>query len=271
MTDAGGIIPLGQEHVVGEVQVGSAKVVGIPIVHLDVLPDGSQEVPASLQRHRHRYLDVVIAAGEEERGPGLESVRLHLLEEGHATPPDDGPAVYTGGSDQVTLVPRPEKVGIPKADPVPALIQTMLVGGTLQLEGEMAVRLLSPVNQVRGTGQADALDPPLLGQGQPGIEHAPTAIPMGIRRDTHGPEHVIVPGPRIADEQGVLDPRPIQTVVGYGVGDVVVIGQHQVEEMIAPLVVYHFHVADLAGAKAEPCIHDIDLSGGDLGWPERSR
>jgi hypothetical protein len=66
----------------------------------------------------------------------------------------------------------------------------------------------------------------------------------------HGPQHVVVPFARVADEQRVLDPSPGHAVRAHGMGDEVMIGQHQMEEVIGAVMIDDIDVTDVGPQEA---------------------
>ena len=68
---------------------------------------------------------------------------------------------------------------------------------------------------------------------------------MRISRHVHGPQHVVIPGGGVADEQGVFHPPPVQAVFAHRVRDVVVIGKREVKEVVLSAVPDHVDVTDL--------------------------
>ena len=75
------------------------------------------------------------------------------------------------------------------------------------------------------------------------------------RIDSRFAAHVIVPGFGLADKQGVFDPLPVQAIFADGVGDVVMVGEDQVEEVVKTLVPDDIHISNFEFAKSISGVH----------------
>ena len=66
----------------------------------------------------------------------------------------------------------------------------------------------------------------------------------------HRPQHIVIPGHRITDKEGILNPAPLETILTDSVSNVVVVRQGQVKQMVNPLVLDDINITDLKIAEA---------------------
>ena len=127
LADPGGIVALRQQHVVGEVTVRPLELVRVPVVDLDVLPDGADEIVPVAQPDQAGHLQVVVAHRVEYRGLKLEAIWGGLLEDGDATSPDDRPVRNARRYHQAAFPIVLEEAGVAEAHPVAAFVERRFV------------------------------------------------------------------------------------------------------------------------------------------------
>jgi hypothetical protein len=74
----------------------------------------------------------------------------------------------------------------------------------------------------------------------------------------HRPEHVIIPGFGVANKERILDSPPSYRILTDGVGNVVVVGQRQMEEVVKAVVLDHVDVTDFISPEAAAWVHLAD-------------
>lgn len=119
------------------------------------------------------------------------------------------------------------------------------------------------MDEIVGGRQRRALDHPVLGPGERGIEHPKPAVVPG---DAHRPDLVIVALARLSGADRVRKRVPGQTVRGHHVLDDIVIGQREVEEMKLVPMGKDLDVADFRQTMSARRVHDGVSSGWGRGY-----
>lgn len=71
----------------------------------------------------------------------------------------------------------------------------------------------------------------------------------------HRPQHIIIPGTGIANEKRILFASPCQPVIADGMGDKVMIGQDQMEQMEQAIMIDDIDIPDVRLQKPVRSIH----------------
>ncbi len=124
---------------------------------------------------------------------------------------------------------------------------------------------LFPSVEIAADRQAQTLPASLVRAGYPRIEHSPLARLERVLRNVHRPQHRIVPSPGVTQEQRILDSRPGHSIGASSMGDVIVIGQNQMEQMVDSIVVQDVDIADRLATASRFHVHRRkSFQGGNL-------
>ena len=162
LADPGGIVALRQQYVVGEVTVWPLELVRVPVVNLDALPDGANEIVPVAQPDQARHLQVVVAHRVEYRSLKFEVIGGGFLENGNATSPDDRPVWNARRYHQAAFPIVLEEAGVAKAHPVAAFVKRRFVVRASCFERKGALVHLAPVVKIVADGETESLHAPTL-------------------------------------------------------------------------------------------------------------
>ena len=220
-----------------------AKGFAPPVVDFHIFPDGAHQIEPTVQSHQTGALDVIVHPWEKKGFLEFEPLRTSSGQ-AHAAALADQPLGRSRTDQQPILPLMPEQIGIPETDPVPFRLVCGLIVEAPRREREVQLVVLPPAIQVSGDGAADALDVAALGPVQARVEHLEDPA-FRIPGDMHRPQHVVIPGAGFSGEEGVPGAPPAHAVVGDGMSDVVMVGQHQMKEVVELPAADHIDVADL--------------------------
>ena len=267
----------------------------MPVANLGVLANAANEVKSSVKFEDTGHLNVVVETGVMQGGVGLELIRRDLFHQAHAAAPDDGAVFDARGHEQPSLTIEGAEVRISEADPLASFGEGGLVVIGARLKGEATVGIdqrsdgvgllrlarfagfsdgfgvaraasvrplywyFLPRIEIVADGESEPLNAAALLAGEAGVKHAPATGLMRVGGDVHGPQHEVVPGARIADEERVLHPSPVDAVGAHRMGDEIVIGQDEVEEVVEPLMEENIHIANGFAATVSLGEHGLEV------------